>query len=72
MGAATGDMVRRMASPTDRKITALNNDKYNILCQRNWRCDIEPTMDELGYHPHYRLRRGVKLTIDWYRENGWL
>ena len=53
-------------------ITALNNDKYNILCQRNWRCDIEPTMDELGYHPHYRLRRGVKLTIDWYRENGWL
>ena len=54
------------------KITALNNDKYNILCQRNWRCDIEPTMDELGYHPHYRLRRGVKLTIDWYRENGWL
>ncbi len=54
------------------KITALNNDKYNILCQRNWRCDIEPAMDELGYHPHYRLRRGVKLTIDWYRENGWL
>lgn len=54
------------------KITALNNDKYNILCQRNWRCDIEPAMDELGYHPHYRLRRGVKLTIDWYCENGWL
>ena len=54
------------------RITALNNDKYNILCQRNWRCDIEPAMDELGYHPHYRLRRGVNLTVAWYRENGWL
>ena len=54
------------------KISALNNDKYHILKQRNWRCDIEPAMDELGYHPHYDLERGVKLTIAWYRENGWL
>ena len=25
-----------------KKPSALNNDKYNILKQRNWRCDIEP------------------------------
>ncbi|MBR5062304.1 MAG: NAD(P)-dependent oxidoreductase [Prevotella sp.] len=54
------------------KITALNNDKYHILKQRNWRCNIEPTMDELGYHPHYDLERGVKLTIAWYKDNNWL
>src|SRR3712207_8592092 len=30
------------------RMTALNDDKYNILRQRNWRCNIEPTMDELG------------------------
>lgn len=54
------------------KITALNKDKYHILKQRNWRCNIEPTMDELGYHPHYDLERGVKLTIAWYKENNWL
>ena len=54
------------------KMSALNNDKYNILKQRNWRCDIEPAMDELGYHPHYPLSRGVKLAIKWYKENGWL
>ena len=35
----------------------------NILKQRNWRCDIEPAMDELGYHPHYPLRRGVKIPL---------
>ena len=54
------------------KMSALNNDKYNILKQRNWRCDIEPAMDELGYHPHYSLERGVKLSIKWYKENHWL
>ena len=54
------------------KMSALNNDKYNILKQRNWRCDIEPAMDELGYHPHYPLERGVKLAIKWYKKNHWL
>ena len=54
------------------KISALNNDKYNILRQRNWRCNVEPTMDELGYHVQYDLRRGVKETIRWYKENKWL
>lgn len=52
------------------KITALNKDKYNILKQRNWRCNIEPTMDELGYHPHFDLEKGVHLTIQWYKERG--
>lgn len=54
------------------RVTALNNDKYNILRQRNWRCNIEPALDELGYHPHYDLRRGVRETVAWYKENGWL
>ena len=61
----------RWAHVTGR-ITALNNDKYNILSQRNWRCDIEPAMDELGYHPHFDLKRGVDITVAWYRDNGWL
>jgi len=54
------------------KITALNSDKYNILKQRNWRCDITPAQEELGYKPEYQLPRGVELTVKWYKENGWL
>ncbi len=54
------------------KLSVLNKDKYNILSQRNWRCDIEPAMDELGYHPHYDLEKGVKLSVKWYQENNWL
>ena len=54
------------------KVTALNNDKYNILRQRNWRCDIQPAIRELGYHPKWQLDKGVKETIQWYKDNKWL
>lgn len=63
-----GEYVGRMTG----KVTALNNDKYNILKQRNWRCDIQPAIDELGYQPKYDLKQGVKETIKWYKDNGWL
>ncbi len=54
------------------KVTALNNDKYNIMRQRNWRCDIEPARKELGYEPQVKLEEGVRRSIQWYKDNGWL
>ena len=54
------------------RMTALNNDKYNILKQRNWRCDISAARKELGFNPLYDLPMGVNETIDWYLENEWL
>lgn len=54
------------------KPTALNDDKYRILRQRNWRCDIEPAVDALGYRPRYTLEQGVGETVAWYKANGWL
>lgn len=63
-----GEYIGRMTG----KITALNNDKYNILRQRNWRCDIEPARKELGYQPKVQLKEGVHHAIKWYVENKWL
>lgn len=54
------------------KTATLNRDKYHILCQRNWQCDITPAQKELGYSPEYDLERGVKETIAWYKQEGWL
>lgn len=54
------------------KMSVLNNDKFNILRQRNWRCDIEPACDELGFTPRVKLREGVAKTVKWYKDNGWL
>ena len=53
-------------------MTALNNDKYKIMKQRNWRCDIGPAAAELGFTPRYGLAEGVHEAIAWYRENGWI
>lgn len=55
-----------------KKMTALNNDKFNILRQRNWRCDIEPARRELGFEPKVQLKEGVHRSIAWYKENGWI
>jgi nucleoside-diphosphate-sugar epimerase len=63
-----GEYVGRMTG----KVTALNNDKYNIMRQRNWRCDISPAIRELGYQPQVKLEEGVKRSIAWYKENKWL
>jgi UDP-glucose 4-epimerase len=54
------------------KSSTLNTDKYNIMRQRNWRCDITPAEVELGYKPAYNLERGVAETIAWYKREGWL
>jgi nucleoside-diphosphate-sugar epimerase len=63
-----GEYVGRLTG----KVTALNNDKYYIMRQRNWRCDITPACQELGYKPQVKLEEGVRRSIKWYRDNGWL
>ena len=54
------------------KASTLNGDKYNIMKQRNWQCDITPLIKELGYQPEYLLDRGVKEIIAWYKKEKWL
>lgn len=54
------------------KVSALNNDKYHIMKQRNWRCDIRPAISELGYRPGYMLEEGVRAAVKWYKDNGWI
>ncbi len=54
------------------KLTTLNLDKYHILSQRNWQCDIEPTRRDLGYEPQVLLDEGVRRSVQWYKQEGWL
>lgn len=53
-------------------MTALNGDKYHILSQRNWQCDIAPAIADFGYDPRWTLEQGVEASIRWYRAEGWL
>ncbi len=52
--------------------STLNRDKYNIMKQRNWICDITPLQKELEFEPDYPLEKGVYETVNWYKKSGWL
>lgn len=54
------------------KPSTLNSDKYNILAQRNWNVSIEKAARDFGFSPKVDLKEGIKRSIDWYKEEGWL
>lgn len=59
-------------SKLTKKPSTLNRDKYKIMKQRNWECDIEPTKKELGFEPKYNLEKGLDESVKWYKNNNWL
>ena len=54
------------------KMNALNDDKFNILSQRNWQCEIEPAIADFDFAPEWSLEEGVEASINWYKKEGWL
>ena len=54
------------------RTTTFNSDKYTIMKQRNWACDITPLREAIDFTPAHRLKEGVAKTVTWYREHGWL
>jgi len=59
-------------SKLTHKPSTLNGDKYRIMRQRNWQCDITPLKEDLGFTPEWQLERGVKECIKWYKDNKWI
>lgn len=54
------------------RMSALNKDKYNLLKQRDWSCDISAARSELGYEPQVELARGVAESVAWYKQQKWI
>lgn len=54
------------------KPSTLNRDKFKIIKQRNWLCDVSEAEKDFGFNPKYDLTRGVKEAIKWYKEAKWL
>ncbi len=54
------------------KASTLNSDKYKIMKQRNWICDITPLQQELDFEPRYDLSKGLAESIQWYKQQNWL
>ncbi len=55
-----------------RKQPVLNLEKIKELESTNWKCDIQPLLDDLNFKPEYNLDRGIQETTAWYRKEKWL
>ena len=45
------------------KTSTLNTDKYKIMRQRNWNCDISDAKRDFGFAPQWSLDRGIAETV---------
>ncbi|MCM1291951.1 MAG: NAD(P)-dependent oxidoreductase [Bacteroides sp.] len=45
------------------KPSTLNRDKYKIMKQRNWSCDISDARRDFGFGPRFSLRNGIRATV---------
>lgn len=54
------------------KASTFNSDKYQIMKQRNWNCDVTPLKEDIDFIPNWKLKEGVEMTVAWYRRQGWL
>ena len=48
------------------KPSTLNRDKFRIMRQRNWNCDVTDAIRDFGFNPQYPLERGVHETVKAY------
>lgn len=55
-----------------KKPAAFSRNKCAEGIQRNWVCAIGKAQTKLGFHPDYDLKTGLKATLQWYKEKGWL
>lgn len=48
------------------KPSTLNRDKFKIMKQRNWNCDVTDARRDFGFNPQFSLDRGIEQTVKAY------
>ncbi len=54
------------------KAVMLTRDKVNELTAPHWVCDSTATRRDLHWTPKVKWPEGTRLSVEWYRANGWL
>lgn len=55
-----------------KKPSVLNFEKGKDMIADNWTCSVEAAKKDFGYRQEVTLEEGIRNTLDWYREYGWL
>ncbi len=51
------------------KPSTLNRDKFKIMKQRNWNCDVTDAQRDFGFKANFPLERGIRITVEEYLKN---
>ena len=54
------------------KPALINFEKARDMVQDCWTCDSGKAKRDFGYEQEVSLEEGIRETIRWYREKGWL
>lgn len=49
------------------KPSTLNRDKFKIMKQRNWNCDVRDAVRDFGFSSRFPLEKGIRLTVEAYK-----
>lgn len=66
--AAIACTVSEKIAAAQMKASTLNSDKFKIMRQRNWNCDVSDAVDDWGFNPTHPLAEGLRITVDAYRK----
>lgn len=65
-------MLTELYGKATNQAVMLTLDKCKELHAAGWVCDGMTAQTTLGWRPAVRFSEGVKVTADWYRQEGWL
>lgn len=65
--AYVASVVAEKVALTRGRVSTLNRDKYRIMRQRNWCCDVSDAVRDFGFKVNFPLERGVAETVKAYK-----
>jgi nucleoside-diphosphate-sugar epimerase len=68
MAGAAGDLWMHLT----RKAITVNRQKVRELLQPSWICDASKAIKDLGFNPNNTIEEGMRNTVLWYKNKGWL
>jgi dihydroflavonol-4-reductase len=55
-----------------KRTASINSQKVRELLEPSWLCDSSRAQGQLGFNPTIDLESGIRSTIRWYKNQGWL
>lgn len=68
LAAAGAELVQRIR----KQPGTFNRDKLGMLLAKHMNCSSEALQKDLGWKPTVFFEDGSRVTVDWYKKNGWL